>query len=370
MKRLVIRYAAFALLTLGLTFTLAEFAARSLLTHVIRDELSQQNGLLEASPEFLIEYVNGNRRFVPHAKVTIKNHYLSGEDVQIETNSMGLRNEELSPQKPQDEFRILVLGDSITAADYLPKADTFVSVLETQLRATHPERTLRVINAGIGNTGTDEALSLLRAYAEQIKPDLVLLAFYLNDSRPPWGFAGEIGDQGWLRRHSVLISTAYRLLQEREWVKKTGIDRFAWIEFSKREGWKNSREEFETFLELARFDWGAAWTLDGQEKTAQDLLTLQKLSDMHAFKVALVAFPVLFQLQTKFDSSSPQAWLQKEALKLKFDYFDLLPVLKNTKAQELYFDHCHPNRAGNQLIGNELAKWLEPLIANRSANRS
>ena len=63
--------------------------------------------------------------------------------------------------------------------------------------ATHAVQTARVL---------DHFDDDLRAS----RPDLVVVAFYLNDSRPPWGFtfSDEVGHPGWLRRHSVAADIA------------------------------------------------------------------------------------------------------------------------------------------------------------------
>ncbi len=52
-------------------------------------------------------------RLNPNVSALIKNHTLSGRDVRIQTNSIGLRYSELAP-KQISKKRILFLGDSIT----------------------------------------------------------------------------------------------------------------------------------------------------------------------------------------------------------------------------------------------------------------
>ena len=51
---------------------------------------------------------------------------------------------------------------------------------------------VEVINAGVGDTGSQEQIDILEESGLQIQPDIVVLGFYLNDSRPPWGFSGEL----------------------------------------------------------------------------------------------------------------------------------------------------------------------------------
>jgi len=45
---------------------------------------------------------------------------------------------------------------------------------------------VQAINCGVGDIGTREEADIFREKAAAIKPDLVVIEFYLNDSRPPW----------------------------------------------------------------------------------------------------------------------------------------------------------------------------------------
>ena len=257
----------------------------------------------------------------------------------------------------------MVLGDSITAADYLPAEETFVKVLEHKLaQALSSPKKIRVINAGIGNTGTEEALALLREKVKTISPDIVLLAFYLNDSRPPWGFSGEIGNHGWLRRNSVLAATAYRLLAERNWVSQQNVDRFAWIPAVDSLNWKDNEGDFKKLTELAQYDWGAAWQDSAWQKTKQDFAELKELHNSYGFRVWIAALPVTFQLQTSFATDYPQKKLSELSHDFGFSYVDTAEALKQANPSSLYFDHCHPNAQGNEVVADVLAKALAPTL--------
>ena len=63
----------------------------------------------------------------------IKNHFLSHQDVKIKTNKQGFRYKELN-KKSKKDFRILVLGDSITLADYVQYNETYPASAETFLK--------------------------------------------------------------------------------------------------------------------------------------------------------------------------------------------------------------------------------------------
>lgn len=97
--------------------------------------------------------------------------------VTVQTNSLGLRDDELSPSKPGDEFRILLLGDSVTAAFEVARSETYEAQLESLLNTMHDGRRHQVINAGFRGYGTDQEFLFLRSQGLALAPDLVVLAF-------------------------------------------------------------------------------------------------------------------------------------------------------------------------------------------------
>jgi len=119
-------------------------------------------------------------RLRPNTRSQILKHSLSKRDVLIEVNSMGLRYPELG-KKTEDEFRVLVLGDSITLGDFVPEDETFTSLFE-KLTAGRSKR-IGVINACIPGAGTMEELYLYEEVRDRVQPDLVFLAMYLNDAQ-------------------------------------------------------------------------------------------------------------------------------------------------------------------------------------------
>src|SRR5204863_3963757 len=100
---------------------------------------------IESDPELLIRYTPKGRRLIPGAHVRILNHRLSGLDVDMHINSLGFRDRELSPKKSPEEFRVLVLGDSITWGDYLPAEEVYVEQAERLLNPSPDGRRVELI---------------------------------------------------------------------------------------------------------------------------------------------------------------------------------------------------------------------------------
>ena len=148
-------------------FVLAELVGRQGLSYVARKSVSQLGGSLEADPELLVEFTSGTRRMVPNADVVLHNHYISGLDVDIKTNSLGLRDPERTEKPTAGNERIIMLGDSIIVQDYLPSEKTLVRMIESSLSGTDSKNT-EVVNAALSNLGIDEEYQLLSDIIDRI----------------------------------------------------------------------------------------------------------------------------------------------------------------------------------------------------------
>ena len=98
----------------------------------------------------------------------------------METNSIGLRDREYGDKK-DNTFRILVLGDSITFGLGVELEDTYPKQLETILGLRNDGKKYEVINAGVMGYGTDHEFYYLEEWGAKLKPDLVIVGFYVGN---------------------------------------------------------------------------------------------------------------------------------------------------------------------------------------------
>ncbi len=94
----------------------------------------------------------------------------------VSINAHGLREREITLEKPDGYARVLVLGDSVTNALEVPLEATYVKQLESRLR--HAAYQVEVINGGHYGYGTDQELVFYELRGRAFQPDLVILAFY------------------------------------------------------------------------------------------------------------------------------------------------------------------------------------------------
>lgn len=143
-------------------------------------------------------------------------------------NSAGFRDYEYPEEKAPGTFRVLGVGDSFTYGGGIDFDDAWPKRLErylAQYRAA-PGRRFQVLNLGTPGTGTAWQVGQLRGYVRRWRPDLIVLAYCLNDPedaadreglkamrKRTWDYKLEprSGVDGWLLEHWKL----YRLVRLR-----------------------------------------------------------------------------------------------------------------------------------------------------------
>jgi hypothetical protein len=339
-------------------FILAELVGRQSLSYVARKSVSELGGSLEADPELLVEYTARGRRMVPNADVVIHNHYISGLDVDIKTNSLGLRDPERSEKPAAGSDRIIMLGDSIIVQDYLPSDKTLVRIIESSLSRTDSKGT-EIVNAALSNLGIDEEYQLLSDIIDKIHPTAVLLSFYLNDSRPAWGFSGEIGHKkGWFRKHSIVIDTIVRELEVRKWLDKSKVDRFGWKSLVDTTPWSTDPKAFRALAAAAPFDWGSAWNDDSWATVERGFKKIQELTHSRGARFGVIIMPVKYQVDAEFKDDAPQQRAGEILRKLGIPYLSLLDLEREHRSEEIFYDWCHPNERGNEIIAPAIERFI------------
>ena len=178
--------------------------------------------------------------------------HLMGVDVQI--NSHGFRDAEHPLRKPEGEYRVLLLGDSLTFGWGAAAADTFATRLQEQLgarfEACGDARRVRVINTGVGNYNTDQQVSFFEIRGRNFEPDLVLLDYFINDAEPT-----PRQKSPWIIKYSYLGMAVWGRLDLLRRLYLTGedfADYYPGLYGEDRAGWRQARDAFARLARLSR----------------------------------------------------------------------------------------------------------------------
>lgn len=125
----------------------------------------------------------------------------NAESANISVNSDGFRGPEYSINKPDNTFRIIMLGDSETFSYMLPQRDTLPVQLENLLNQRSDSLRYEILNFGVEGYNIFQELELLKTKGLKYSPDLIILNYVLNDPEPGEYYFKET----FFMRHSALV---------------------------------------------------------------------------------------------------------------------------------------------------------------------
>ncbi len=96
-------------------------------------------------------------------------------------NSDSLLGPDYPIEKPQDEHRILILGDSFAEGYTVEHDQLFSEVMKKSLNARNGHQQYQVINAAVGAFSTDQQLLMFQEKGKKYCPDMTVLVFFFND---------------------------------------------------------------------------------------------------------------------------------------------------------------------------------------------
>ena len=107
----------------------------------------------------------------------------------LRTNSQGLRDREYSIRKPDNAYRVAVLGDSITMAFGVDIEDAYHSVLEEAYNAESDHEKYEFINFGVGGYSLVQYLATLKRKSLAYDPDHILVGLCMENDVPVTKFS-------------------------------------------------------------------------------------------------------------------------------------------------------------------------------------
>lgn len=295
---------------------------------------------------------------------------VSGEfRVLVRINSKGLHDLERSYAKRGGIFRILALGDSMTAGLQVPEERVFTRVLEETLNAGHGSRRVEAINAGVSGYGTTQALLYLEHEGRKYQPDVVILGFYIGndvaDNSPRLGGArvGPPESRASLRRlrvYQVLADAARSVGPVAERLIASGV-------------MTDFLLSYDVYHQRPTPQWQEAWAV-----TKALIVRFQDVAAGLGAVPVVVLFPSREQVhadiwhdtvrrygrlqQLDIDLEWPNRRLRAFLEERQGNYLDLLPEFRKeaaTTRERLYFERDgHWNESGHRLAATAIGEYL------------
>jgi lysophospholipase L1-like esterase len=263
-------------------------------------------------------------------------------------NSHGYRDKEYSYQKPNNIFRILVLGDSQTFGYGIRKLeDTWHKKLEALMNQGLEEPRFEIISIADYGWETDTQLYHLFKNGFKYNPDLILLGFYENDVPIPHDFKCDSGFISFFPSSKII-----------KWVRNNSKV-YQFVEF--RLNKLLEKLEFKsTYVECInqRFD-SRGWDM---EKIYLDtILMSSQIKNTHFM---MTTIPLIYKLGEEYPIKSSHAKVKKYCNKNEITCVDLYDEgFKGLDYKKLVISKTdnHLNEEGAEIVAKTLYKKLQPL---------
>ena len=126
-----------------------------------------------------------------------------------------------------------------------------------------------------------------------------------------------------------------------------------------------SKNGFDYEIYNAHKDFGLAWNPQSWKNLEEITHTFSRAVKERGSKFMVFLLPIHAQVYGHKDiiSTEPQVQFKQMCDKLNLTCLDMLPILrnhsKNLTINQMYYDHCHYTAAGNEIIANALADWMQ-----------
>jgi len=306
------------------------------------------------------------------APISLFRRFLYALTASLRSNSLGVRHEEL-PAKGLDEFRILVLGDSIVFGAELNEPDTLVALMEKALAGRW--KRVRVINAAIPSSNTRDQFYRYLELREAVHADLVLIGMYLNDAQESSRFSvWSLPDSYRRSRFLSWIAFKTRLVTRFGEMSVRGRElngpehEAFWTRFAAGRTfppsvgipYAPSRDEMDTVFFNARDDFGLALEPDSWTRIAPYVSAIRDQAALDRTKLRIALFPVRWQVEASFLEERPQQYFREMCAELSVECQDLLPAMRrwHREGRYIHYDGCHLVKGGHVEVAREFVAWL------------
>ena len=265
----------------------------------------------------------------------------------VTLNSLGYRDFEYSQERPNNIFRILMLGDSMTFGSGIDKiSDTYPKQLEVLLNKDSKQK-FEVINTAYPGYNTDSQLYDLYIKGFNFQPDMVFLGYYHND----------IPKLSYLKCDPARREIIKKGGKIKNFIGKTVLYQFINFRYNRLLEKLNHKPKMEDCINEAYSS--TAWEM---EKVY--LEAIRKACMLRNIKLMIGIIPLMFKLNDaypiKMIHSKLKSYCTENGVEC-IDFFEEGFAGKNALNLVVSPEDRHLNSQGTKIISKSLLEKLKPL---------
>jgi lysophospholipase L1-like esterase len=294
---------------------------------------------------------------------------------EIKINSQGFRGPE--PSSDPAVQRVIVLGDSIAFGNNLALEETFPFQLQQQLST--PGRSLEVLNFGVHGYDTLQEVSSLEVRGLDYHPDLVVVAYCLNDvsissvslehmqrmqrlRAAPYNFLFQ-------SRLIDLLAETIETLRIKHWEKQVNEPAAFRREYANQIDAIGDNESELLGLMAQAPTWPNSTWYGDRDRVGRLRFGFRRLAGLaqaNGFPVVIMIVPLLLEKggadSRTYTYGVAHRIVELEARRAGFDTIDLTDDFMRVGMGKLLLtrgDIFHPNTTGNAIMATSLATYVD-----------
>jgi hypothetical protein len=233
-------------------------------------------------------------------------------------------------------FKILGLGDSIMYGVWQTKDATYLEVARREL-ATRSRRPVDIVNMAVPGYNTLQEATVYKEIDDQLKPDLVLVHYWIDDSHQYRAAGGYVVDFGNVSDDGQFVAQALP-------VPPTAND-FLLV-----------HSRLYDLMTQAVVAYRRQSRSDDFSRVAAPLADIQERVQRAGGRLLVLVSPSLSGAYP--ESVSNLAAMRQFAAPRGIDVIDLTEWVRGVPTGQIAIDECHFNTEGHRLIGARLAEYL------------